>query len=209
MPTPNPISNTSTVTTTVADEDLTDNQATVDDAGRRSATTDLAISKTGPANVTVGGNVTYTIHVSSTGPSDAASVAVTDPTPAGLTFVSNAGDCTTPFPCALGTIPAGPDSHDRRRRSRCRRVMRDQRPSSTRRAVTTTASDLDPGNNSATATTTVDPAVRGPVHQQDRAVERDAGDDASSYALTVTNDRAATRRRASAWPTRRRRASRS
>ena len=22
-------------------------------------------------------------------------------------FVSNAGDCTTPFPCALGTIPVG------------------------------------------------------------------------------------------------------
>ena len=32
---------------------------------------------------------------------------VADPTPPGLTFVSNAGDCTTAFPCALGTLPAG------------------------------------------------------------------------------------------------------
>ena len=30
-----------------------------------------------------------------------------DPTPAGLTWVSNAGDCTTAFPCALGVVPAG------------------------------------------------------------------------------------------------------
>ena len=104
--TPNPISNTATVTTTVADENLTDNQATVTTpVGASSA--DLAVSKTGPANVTPGANVTYTIRVSSTGPSDAAAVTVTDPTPAGLTFVSNAGACTTAFPCALGTIPAG------------------------------------------------------------------------------------------------------
>ena len=32
---------------------------------------------------------------------------VADPTPAGLTFVSNAGDCTTAFPCAMGVVPAG------------------------------------------------------------------------------------------------------
>ena len=32
---------------------------------------------------------------------------VGDATPTGLTFVSNAGDCTTAFPCDLGTVPAG------------------------------------------------------------------------------------------------------
>ena len=29
------------------------------------------------------------------------------PTPAGLVFVSNTGDCTTAFPCALGIVPLG------------------------------------------------------------------------------------------------------
>ena len=32
---------------------------------------------------------------------------VTDPTPAGLTFVSTGTGCTTPFPCALGTMKPG------------------------------------------------------------------------------------------------------
>ena len=34
-------------------------------------------------------------------------VTLADPTPAGLTFVSNAGNCTTAFPCDLGTVPSG------------------------------------------------------------------------------------------------------
>jgi uncharacterized repeat protein (TIGR01451 family) len=38
---------------------------------------------------------------------DAVAVTVTDPTPPGLTFVSNAGACTTASPCALGTLAAG------------------------------------------------------------------------------------------------------
>ena len=32
---------------------------------------------------------------------------MTDPTPAGLTFVSNSGDCATPFPCDLGVLAFG------------------------------------------------------------------------------------------------------
>jgi len=67
---------------------------------------DVAITKTGPASVVAGNPLVYTITVSNAGPSDAANVGVRDPTPAGLTWVSNAGDCTTAFPCDLGTVPA-------------------------------------------------------------------------------------------------------
>ena len=67
----------------------------------------MAITKTGPTSVVPGTDVVYTITVTTAGPSDAASVVVTDATPAGLTFVSNTGDCLTAFPCALGTVPAG------------------------------------------------------------------------------------------------------
>src|SRR5262249_42058945 len=43
------------------------------------------------------------------GPSTADNVVVNDPTPPGLSFVSNAGACTTAFPCTLGTVvPDGP-----------------------------------------------------------------------------------------------------
>ena len=65
------------------------------------------ITKTGPASIVAGNPLVYTITVTNTGPSDAAGVVVSDATPTGLTFVSNTGDCTTAFPCALGVVPAG------------------------------------------------------------------------------------------------------
>jgi large repetitive protein len=64
----------------------------------------LTISKIGPASITPGSRATYTITVKNEGPSNAANVIVSDPTPAGLNFVSSTGDCTTAFPCSLGTI---------------------------------------------------------------------------------------------------------
>ena len=68
---------------------------------------DVAITKTGPASIVAGNPLVYTITVTNTGPSDAAGVVVSDATPTGLVFVSNTGDCTTAFPCALGVLPAG------------------------------------------------------------------------------------------------------
>ena len=68
---------------------------------------DVAITKTGPASIVAGNPLVYTITVTNTGPSDAAGVVVSDATPTGLVFVSNTGDCTTAFPCALGVVPAG------------------------------------------------------------------------------------------------------
>ena len=89
----------------VTDPNLINNSSTSSDQLLPSA--DVQIGKTGPAQATAGTNITYTITVTNAGPSDAASVSVADPTPTGLTFVSNAGDCTTAFPCSLGTIPPG------------------------------------------------------------------------------------------------------
>ena len=103
--TPDPIVNTATVTTATPDPVAANNTATVQTPVAPQA--DLAITKTGPASVVPGTNVVYTITVTNAGPSDAANVVVADATPAGLTFVSNAGDCVTAFPCALGTVPAG------------------------------------------------------------------------------------------------------
>jgi uncharacterized repeat protein (TIGR01451 family) len=56
------------------------------------ASADLSIVKTAPASVGTGAVVRYTLVVSNAGPDDALDVEVVDPLPAGVTFVSAAGD---------------------------------------------------------------------------------------------------------------------
>ncbi|MEQ9322229.1 MAG: hypothetical protein RIF41_23890, partial [Polyangiaceae bacterium] len=68
---------------------------------------DVAVSKSGPDVVDVGGTVDFTVTVENFGPDVAPGVQVDDPTPAGLTFVGNGGDCTTAFPCDLGDMTPG------------------------------------------------------------------------------------------------------
>ena len=81
---------------------------------------DLFVTKSSAASVT-GAGITpgtaaqYVITIGNRGPSVAKGVLVSDPTPAGLTFVSKGGDtCASdppdsgaPFPCSIGDIPAG------------------------------------------------------------------------------------------------------
>lgn len=75
--------------------------------------TDMAISMSGPASVTSGGNATYTLTASNLGPSFAPQVTVIDNVPAGATFVSattSQGACSlsgSQFSCNLGGMTAG------------------------------------------------------------------------------------------------------
>jgi uncharacterized repeat protein (TIGR01451 family) len=70
---------------------------------------DLFVHKDGPDSATAGGdNVVYTLTVGNGGPSLAHDVVVTDPTPAGLTFLGLIGcPSGSEFPCELGDLPAG------------------------------------------------------------------------------------------------------
>jgi uncharacterized repeat protein (TIGR01451 family) len=68
---------------------------------------DVQVSKIGPATVQLGQQVVYTVSVHNAGPSDAVAVVVSDTTPPGLTFVSNAGACLIAYPCNLGTVNNG------------------------------------------------------------------------------------------------------
>jgi uncharacterized repeat protein (TIGR01451 family) len=68
---------------------------------------DLSVTKDGPDRTVAGSNVVFTVTVTNRGPSVAKSVMLSDPTPTGLLFVSNGGNCTTAFPCALGDLPPG------------------------------------------------------------------------------------------------------
>jgi uncharacterized repeat protein (TIGR01451 family) len=98
------IANTATITSDVNDPATSNNSSLATVAVAQQS--DLSIAKTGPASATPGLPVVYTITVSNLGPSAAANVTVSDPTPSGLSFVSNTGACTTPFPCNVGTLNA-------------------------------------------------------------------------------------------------------
>lgn len=71
---------------------------------------DLAITKTGPTTANADTDVVYTVTVLNTGPDDAASVVMSDPVPAGMTFVSavpSAGSCDSTVTCTLGSLTSG------------------------------------------------------------------------------------------------------
>jgi uncharacterized repeat protein (TIGR01451 family) len=99
------ITNTATVSSTTPDPNPANNSAS--SSANASGSADLSVTKGGPATVTSGQNIVYTIVVTNNGPGPATGVTVSDPTPSGTTFVSNAGACTTPFPCNLGTLTNG------------------------------------------------------------------------------------------------------
>jgi uncharacterized repeat protein (TIGR01451 family) len=67
---------------------------------------DLAITGHGPGSLDSGAQGTFTFTVTNPGPYVAPAVTVSG-TLTGLAFVSNSGDCTTAFPCALGDMAAG------------------------------------------------------------------------------------------------------
>jgi uncharacterized repeat protein (TIGR01451 family)/fimbrial isopeptide formation D2 family protein len=99
------LSNAATVSSTTTDPDAGNNSASASTVVGVAA--ELEVTKTGPVTVTAGANAVYTLTLMNHGPSDATNVQVADPTPSGLTFLSNAGDCTSAFPCSIGTVPVG------------------------------------------------------------------------------------------------------
>ena len=101
------LANTATVAAAGATDTNPANDSATDTSSPGTSQANLGITKTGPASILPGGSLTYTLTVSNAGPSDALDVTVSDPTPSGLAFVSNAGDCTTPFPCTLAAVPVG------------------------------------------------------------------------------------------------------
>jgi uncharacterized repeat protein (TIGR01451 family) len=71
---------------------------------------DLSVTKTGPALVTEGNDVVYTVTATNNGPTTATGVAITDPVPAGSTFVSASAGCVHAagvVTCTVGTLAAG------------------------------------------------------------------------------------------------------
>jgi len=87
---------------------LTNNETTHATTSRRTA--DLAVAKAGPANVTPGNTITWTITVTNNGPNPSSGATLSDTLPAGVTFQSASAGCANGagvVTCTLGTIASG------------------------------------------------------------------------------------------------------
>lgn len=151
-PDPNSLNNGGSATTTVT------------------SSADVSIVKTANAAVSAGTDVTYHIVVTNNGPSDAASVSMTDTLPANTTFVSNTQSggpsfsCTNPavggtgtVTCSIATLTSGTTAtFDIVATFAAATPMG---PSSNTANVSASTPDPNAGNNSSTAVTTVSPAL--------------------------------------------------
>lgn len=174
------VTNTASVASAVADPNGTNNSASTTNAITPNA--DLAITKVLSSALNAGQNATYTITVTNNGPSDATSVTVSDTPPAGLTFVSNSGACTSAFPCNVGTLVPGQSVTI----TATFAVAPSASGSLTNTATVGAATpDLNNANNSSSATATVQGA--------DLAVTKSGPASAMpgsqvTYTITVTNN---------------------
>ncbi|MEU5980120.1 hypothetical protein [Streptomyces sp. NPDC047315] len=167
-PDPTPDNNEDTVTTTLE---------------RR---VDLAVTKTGPATVAAGGDVSYTITVTNNGPSDSTGWGLNDPIPAGL---ENAAT-TTPG-CSIGadglTCIGGPLAvGDSREITLTGTAAPDATSIVNTAVVDGNDPDPDPGNDEDTTTTKVNQSVDLAVAKVGPAEVTAGG--RVLYRITVTNN---------------------
>jgi uncharacterized repeat protein (TIGR01451 family) len=167
-------------------------------AGVNPTDADLGVTKSGPAQVAAGGNITYTIEVVNIGPGAAPTATLNDPLPPGTTFVSlmsPAGwQCTTPNAGGTGTVncvnnsfPAGGDDVF----TLVVNVNAQTPPGTTIvNTATVSTSTFDPNdeNNTSTAATII------PENSADLSVIKAADADQAlantnvSYTIQVTNN---------------------
>ncbi len=109
---PKSFENTAHVSSTTHDPHLHNNSSSF--TSNLSTSADVALTKVGsPKPVTAGDNLTYTLEATNHGPSVASSVTVSDPLPAGTTFVSattSAGTCSESagtLSCSMGDLTVG------------------------------------------------------------------------------------------------------
>jgi uncharacterized repeat protein (TIGR01451 family) len=168
---PDPTNNTSTSTVTVQPR------------------ADLAIVKTaGDPTPAIDADNTYELTVTNNGPNAAQNVAIDDPIPAGMTFVSASQGCVlagTNVHCEIGTLGSG-DSVTRTITLRAGPSLHGQVINNTA-SVTSTTPDPTPGNNDDDASVTVGERVDLSILKEVTPANVPEGSQAT-YTLTVTND---------------------
>jgi uncharacterized repeat protein (TIGR01451 family) len=184
---PGDITNTATVSSATPDPNPTNNSAAT--TATVSGSADVALAKHGPALVVAGNTVTWTVTTTNHGPSDARGVTITDPLPAGVTFVSATGPCTE----AGGTVTCSFAAPLTVGANQSIQITGTASPNLAGPTVTNTASvtsstpDPNPANNHAAATSLVD-------DEADLAIVKTVTPDPPvpgdpvTFTLTVTNN---------------------
>lgn len=181
------IGNVATVSTTTGDTNGGNNSSSVNTSLSGSA--DLGVTKSGPASAVRNQNVSYTITVSNAGPSDAASVALSDPLPANATFVSMTQTAGPVFTCTAGTANCSIATLTSGASATFTLVLHSNAGGtgnlSNVATVSSATSDPNGTNNSATANTTLTNSADLAVTKTGPATALQNQD--VSYTITVTN----------------------
>ncbi len=152
------------------------------------AVADLALTKTGPPTAVAGAPLAYTITVNNAGPDTATGLTVTDTMPAGTTAISPAGPgwacsvVTSTVTCTLATLAPGPASPITINAN----APAAGGPINNTATVTSTSSDPNGTDNSATWTTTVTASADIGITKTGAAVVT-AGQNAT-YTFNVVNN---------------------
>lgn len=181
------LTNSVSVTSATADSDEDNNSITENTAVVRQA--DLSISKVDSVDpVTAGGQLSYTITVENSGPSDADGVVVADTLPAGVSLVSTTGcaeDDTGVPTCTLGTIATDADAEF----TVVVMVDADAENGGTltnNASVASTTADPEEDNNSTSENTAVVGGADLSISKTDSVDPVFAGDELT-YTITVDN----------------------
>jgi uncharacterized repeat protein (TIGR01451 family) len=117
----------------------------------------LMVYKSGPAEADLGSNIVYSLTIVNAGPSPAWSVVATDPTPPGLTFVETSGIITSTFPASVSIVPAGHAVVLSSTYQVPRMGYTGPALVTNTLSVTAATPDPDPGQETASCTTRIDP----------------------------------------------------
>ena len=187
------ISNTATVSSSTTDSNGGNNSAT--SSTFVSSASDVHPTKSGTATVTAGNNITYTIDMINSGPSNAVNPSFSDALPAGETFVSLTSPvgwpCTTPGVGANGTVSCSAASLAVANAGAFTLVVMvspAQAPGILTNTITSTAAnDSNAANNVATFDTTVTASADLAITKVDTPDPVNGGVNIT-YTITATNN---------------------
>ena len=159
-------------------------------------TAEIELTNVGPVTATAGTDITYVIMLTNEGPSTANDVVLVNPTPPGLTLVSVTGDCTT-LPCSLGAVEPGAGLGAGGLSLEGQRVVNvtfripgaytTPDPIVSTATATTTTEDLTPGDDAATASTSLSAPVADLQITNSNGVNRVVPGATVTYEIVVTN----------------------
>ncbi|GAF88757.1 unnamed protein product, partial [marine sediment metagenome] len=178
------VSNEVSLTSDTADKDPLNNTFTLDTSIESSA--DLSIEKSGPSVGTAGEEITYTLNLINSGPSDALKVRLTDSIPAGTEYVADSSKGTYDPAAGIWTVgtlkEASSSSIDI-----TVRILSDTTGSLTDTvAVSSSTPDKDSSNNKASLTTSVETSCDLSITKSSLSDAIIAGE-SLTYSINVVN----------------------